>query len=397
MSDYITQEQALEFARNNPDALTKAFSAGKRLYIGVDISDMAPGEQFSYLNPKDAPKADIDGDGKVIIKILEGAPLVDLQAKLTQAGFTSAVKEKTAAEKYDKTVNVVVEGVDLEGAKNLIKDIGYTSQTVTNAGPEGLVNVIQASVSDAQATEILAFWSEQGRTKQDYLNLVEKIAAIQVRDGATLGDVYDEKAAKLTNIKRISGNNIAETAGFAGDANYVRGQTEVRIIASEDYVLEGSGSKKDQYVNGKGILIFDLKDGNIVGVRSSAEDHATKNGNFLDETGAALTTLDGVKHHSVKSISFGATEENFEIAAVAAHVQLMKENGGTFIIYGGDQLEDLHDKAREIMADPTAMAKARTDFVQNKAVVEAHNAPNTEALGGTQAVSSLEAKKALGG
>ena len=74
MSKFIAQEQAVEFARNNPEKLTKAFIAGKRLYIGVDISDAAPGAKFSYLNPKDAPKAVLGDDGTTRITILDGAP-----------------------------------------------------------------------------------------------------------------------------------------------------------------------------------------------------------------------------------------------------------------------------------------------------------------------------------
>lgn len=300
MSHYIAQEQALDFARNNPDKLTKAFSAGKRLYIGVNISDLAPGEKFSYLNPKDAPKAVLGDDGVTRITILDGAPLETVKQGIESLGHRFTVLPKG---KYDNTVQVEVQGLSAEQAQELIRDINYTSQTVTNAGPDGMVNVIQASVNDAQAAEILAYWKEQGRTRQDYKNLVEKIGAIQVRDGAIIGDVYDDKVAKLSSVRLVTGNDVAESAGFAGDGNYVRSPMEVRIVASDDYVFQGSGSKGDQYVNGNGILIFELKDGNISGtVRSSAADHATSNGNFLDADGKALTSLDSVSHLSAEAI-----------------------------------------------------------------------------------------------
>ena len=305
MSQYITQEQALEFALSHPDQLSKAYSAGKRMYIGVNISDLPAGEKFSYLNPKDAPKAVLGADGVTRITILDGAPLETVKQGLAGLGHDFTLLPKG---EYDNTVQIEVKGLSDAQAQGLIRDIHYTSQTVTNAGPEGMVNVIQAAVNDAQAKEVLDWWKEQGRTQADYKNLVQKVADIQVRDGAKIGDVYDDKAAKLANTRLVSGNDVAETGGFAGDGNYVRGQTEVRVVASEDYVLEGSGSRGDQYVDGKGLLIFELdKTGNITGVRSSAADHATSNGNFLDATGKALTTLESVNQLPANAIVAGGT------------------------------------------------------------------------------------------
>ena len=94
MTQFITQEQAFGFARNNPDELTKVGIGGKRLYIGVSISDLAPGEQFSYLNPKDAPKAMRDEDGATRITILDGAPLETVKAGLALLGHEFHVLPK---------------------------------------------------------------------------------------------------------------------------------------------------------------------------------------------------------------------------------------------------------------------------------------------------------------
>jgi hypothetical protein len=346
---FITQEQALEFARNNPEALTPAYSAGKRLYIGVDISDLGPGEQFSYLNPKDAPKATLGADGVTRITILDGAPLETVKAGLADSGHEFNVFPKG---KYDQTVQIEVKGLSPEKAQGLMRDISYTSQTVTNAGPDSMVNAIQASVSDAQAKEVLEYWRDQGRTQADYRNLVNKIADIQVRDGAAIGDVYDDKMAKLGNNRLVSGNDIAEAGGFAGDGNYVRGQQEVRIVASDNYVLEGAGSKSDQYVNGKGILIYELnKEGEITSVRSSAADHATSNGNFLDANGKALTTLEPVKpaapEHIIAAKSMAAGAQASEaLARTTTH-----EESVTPEVYkpsGGEDLSEAFRSAQKL-------------------------------------------------
>jgi hypothetical protein len=308
MSYYISQEKALEFAQTNPNKLTKAFSAGKRLYIGIDISDLGAEEKFSYLNPKDAPKAIQGDDGVTRITILDGSPLETVKMGIEGLGHTYNVLPKGS---YDNTVQIEVQGLSAEQAQGLIRDMEYTSQTVTNAGSDGIIHVIQASVDDAQALEILTYWQEQGRTQHDYKNLIEKIGAVQVRDGAKIGDVYDDKVAKLSNAKLVSGNEVEPNGGFAGDGNYVRGQMEVRIIASEDYVFQGAGSKADQYVNGTGILIFELdKEGKISDtMRSSAADHAISNGNFLDEHGKALTTLASVSHIDAHVIAEGGTPD----------------------------------------------------------------------------------------
>ena len=305
----ITQEQALTYGREHAGSLTEAYTAGKRMYIGVNITDLPAGEKFSYLNPKDAPKAVLGSDGVTHITILKGAPLETVKEGLAGLGHTFEV---LPGGEWDNTVQVAVKGLSDAQAQGLIRDIHYTSQTVSNAGPEGMVNVIQAAVNDAQAKEVLDWWKAQGRTQADYKNLVQKVADIQVRDGAKIGDVYDDKAAKIGQTRLVSGNDVAETPGFAQDGYYVRNQTKVLIAAGEHYVLAGADSKGDQYVDGKGILIYELdKEGNITGVRSSAEDHATSNGNFLDANGKAITSLDNVHPAKVAAVT-GSTLGNGE-------------------------------------------------------------------------------------
>ena len=307
MQTHITQEQALDYGRENAGALTEAYTAGKRLYIGVNVSDLPPGEKFSYLNPKDAPKAVHNEDGTTRITILDGAPLEIVKHGLEGLGHEFNILPKG---EYDNTVQIVVKGLSEAQAQGLIRDIHYTSQTVTNAGSEGIVNVIQAAVNDVQAKELLGWWKEQGRSQADYNNLVQKVADIQVRDGAKIGDVYDDKATKIEKTRLVAGNEVSETTGFSQDGYYVRNQTKVLIASGENYVLAGSDSKGDQYVNGKGILIYELdKEGNITNVRSSAADHATSDGNFLDAKGKAITSLDVVQPIKLIKVSTSVSGE----------------------------------------------------------------------------------------
>ena len=288
---YISQDEALKFKTENPSDLTKAQTAGKRLYISVDISDLSPGTEFKYLNPKDAPKVVMGSDGVAQITALDGAVAESLRNDISQKGFTPETLPKG---KYDQTVTIKIPGLSEDAAKTFLEKIRYTSQTVVNGEPGQPLYVIQAAVSDAQAKEILGWWKEQGRKADDFQALVTKITEVQVAGGAARGDVYDDKTSKLTDCQLVTGNDVAEDMGFSRDGYYVRSKTAVEIVAVRNVILQGRDSKDGQHVNGDGILIYETDKNGVVSVRSSAADHATRDGNFLDESGKALTSLAGI-------------------------------------------------------------------------------------------------------
>lgn len=298
---YITQKEALQFAQQNPELLTEAQTAGKRLYIGINISDLEAGQEFSYLNPKDAPKALVAEDGTARITVLAGdnADLISRGLEKLGVPFDQLPKGE-----YDNTVTFTAKGLTQDRASSLISDMNYTSQTVTNAAAGQPSHVIQASLTDSQASEVLDWWKDQGKTADDYRALVERIGEVQVRDGASIGDVYDDKTINLDQreVRHVDGNSVDEARGFARDGNYVRQAQSVRILRGEDFILEGSGSREAQNVNGQGILVFELdKDGQVTEVRSSAADHVVVNGNFLDAGGKALISTDSVAGFEISS------------------------------------------------------------------------------------------------